>query len=1094
MRISAGNLVVICIALVLPVTSSLAQSFSPLHTFGSISGLNTPLTEGPDGTLYGISSAGGLASAGAVFRVDHDGSHFTILHSFGAGVQFGGVYTNADGYGPTAGLVLSNNVLYGTTEYGGVTGYGSVFKVNTDGSGFTTLRFFTNGVDGGTLNGGVILSGGVLYGAAYTGGTNNGLGTVYMLNTDGSGFALLHTFSSTNGGYPMASMILSGGTLYGTTRQGNNGTVFKLDTIGSNFSVLHHFTATFIGTNIDGDYPLASLVLSGGTLYGTTSGGGRGYGTLFAVTTDGSSFTNLYVFTNGVDGGAPQAELTLSGNTLYGTAKTGGSAGNGTIFKINMDGTGFAAIYTFLGFRGTVPAGPPTTGLLLDGGTLIGAAGPIFTVDTNGNNITVVLATGNEGAKPLGGLVLASDTFYGTTSAGGAMGSGTIYKVNTNGTSFDTLYVFSPGVYNPGIAAATNSDGATPMGTLVLAGGRLYGTANGGGAFGAGTIFCVNTNGTGFTNFHSFTNTVDGKGPGSGLALGEDTLYGTTRNGGSANMGTIFKINTDGSGYQTIYSFTANTSSNTDGIDPVSSLVVSGNTLYGTASAGGTNGSGTLFKVSTNGTDFTVLYTFVAPTNDSDTANVNGANPFGGLILSGNTLYGTASAGGIGGSQKIGSSGNGTIFKINTDGSGFTRLYALAGSAGGSFDGASPMAGLALSGNMLYGTTSAEGNGGAGTVFQLDINGNNFAIIHTFAFQGGTPMGDVLVNNGVVYGTTEFSAPGSGSVFSVTRTAAPMIQFIATPSSGVPPLTVQFSAPGVDNNGNPILGWYWNFDDGTPAFTIIYTTNRDGVISTNYNYISAQNPLHAYTNNATYIPSLIATNNNGTAVIGMGPSIVAAYPSSILNGGFEAGSFTNWTRSENYVNSSISGTTTYKHSGSYGAKLYAYGTLGYLSQILSTTPGNLYLISFWLDSPSISTSNEFTVTWGGNMLMNQTNIPAIGWTNIQFFVTATSNVTLLQLGYRNDSVYFGLDDVSVISAQPIISSFGRSGGNLVLNNTDGISNHTYYVLESTNLSQPVNFWIPIFTNTLGAGGNFTVTLTNGYDPGTPRQYYILQMQ
>lgn len=134
MRIYAGNLVVLCGAMALSVTSSVAQIFKPLHTFGSVSAFNTPLTQGLDGTLYGVSSNGGLAGAGAVFRVNSDGSHFAILHSFGAGFQFGAVYTNADGYGPVAGLVLSNNVLYGTTEYGGVTGYGSIFKIGTDGS------------------------------------------------------------------------------------------------------------------------------------------------------------------------------------------------------------------------------------------------------------------------------------------------------------------------------------------------------------------------------------------------------------------------------------------------------------------------------------------------------------------------------------------------------------------------------------------------------------------------------------------------------------------------------------------------------------------------------------------------------------------------------------------------------------------------------------------------------------------------------------------------------------------------------------------------------------------------------------------------
>src|SRR6185437_2416462 len=472
-----------------------------------------------------------------------------------------------------------------------------------------------------------------------------------------------------------------------------------------------------------------------------------------------------------------------------------------------------------------------------------------------------------------------------------------------------------------------------------------------------------------------------------------------------------------------------------------------------------------------------------------DTVNVNGANPVGTLILSGNTLYGTASSGGTGADGKAEAT-HGTIFKINTDGSGFTRLYAFDGS----FDVSVPMAGVALSGNLLYGTGSGGGNGGAGTVFLSDTNGNDFTTLHTFPFQGGTPLGDLIVADGVAYGTSEFSVPGSGSVFAVMPTAAPTIQFTTTPTSGIPPQAVQFSAPAVDDKGNTILGWYWNFADGTPTFTISITTNRAGVVSTNYIYTSVQNPLHTYTNSGTYAPSLIATNNNGTTVLGFGPAIVIAYPTSILNGGFEAGSFTNWTRAGSFANSGISTSALYRHSGTYGAQLFASGTLGYLSQTLSTTPGGTYLISLWLDVTNNSTANEFLVNWGGTTFMDQTNIPKIGWTNIQFLVTATGNTTALQLGYRNDSAYFGLDDVSVVSAQPVIANFTFSGANLLLNNTGGLSNHVYYVLESTNAAAPLNLWTPIATNNPGANGNFNFTITNAIDPTAPREFYIIQMK
>src|SRR6185312_10130487 len=173
-----------------------------------------------------------------------------------------------------------------------------------------------------------------------------------------------------------------------------------------------------------------------------------------------------------------------------------------------------------------------------------------------------------------------------------------------------------------------------------------------------------------------------------------------------------------------------------------------GNMLYGTTFSGGTNGNGMVFKIDTNGAGFTELFSFKAPTNVDDTVNVNGSGLVGDLLLSGNTLYGTAFGGGTFNDK---SSEPGTVYKINTDGTGFARLHLF-----NFFDGNTPMAGLALSGNTLYGTTTAGGGGSGGTVFQLDTNGNNFATLHAFNVSAGTPMGDLIVANGVIYGTTEF--------------------------------------------------------------------------------------------------------------------------------------------------------------------------------------------------------------------------------------------------------------------------------------------------------------------------------------------------
>src|SRR5258708_17839235 len=266
------------------------------------------------------------------------GQTFTTLHSFtGVGSPFGG-------------LVLSSNTLYGTTygidDAGG--GYGTVFAISTHGTGFRTLP--------GNSIAGLIVSGNTLYGTmAGAAQPSADPGAVFAVNTDGTGFTYLHSFTSVpdyepyvnlDGAEPRAGVILSEATLYGTAYFGGSsgiGTIFKLSTNGTGFTVLHSFTGSS-----DGVVPQAGLILSGNNLYGTAgSGGSSGNGTVFAVNTNGTGFTNLHAFTASTDGANPRAGLILLGNTLYGTAQNGGSSTFGTVFAINTNGTGFTNLHTF---------------------------------------------------------------------------------------------------------------------------------------------------------------------------------------------------------------------------------------------------------------------------------------------------------------------------------------------------------------------------------------------------------------------------------------------------------------------------------------------------------------------------------------------------------------------------------------------------------------------------------------------------------------------------------------------------------------------------------------------------------------------------
>lgn len=400
---------------------------------------------------------------------------------------------------------------------------------------------------------------------------------------------------------PLPALVTLGGLLMNTAM-----------TPAQTFTTLYRFTAlqgTDPYTNNDGAGPNGGLVLSGNVLYGTASrGGASGNGTVFRLNIDGTHFTNLHTFSatssnapspNG-DGADPKAGLTLSGNILYGTALEGGSSGYGVVYAVNCDGSGFTNLHSF----------------------------------TNASR---------DGTRPLAGLVFSDNAVYGTTTGtippsrpgGGDLfrGAGTIFKINTNGIAFTNLYNFTN--YSGIFIVYTNSDGLEPRAGLILSNNRWYGTAYWGGRWGYGTLFAVNKDGTGFKTLHNFTalaypssTNSDGANPGGELVLLGDTLYGTAYSGGAWAKGTVFAIRTNGAGFVNLHSF----SGGSEGANPSGGLALLGNTLYGTTYLGGSSSRGTVFAIDTGGDGFTILHSF---------ASGGGRNPTGRLVLSGYTLYGT---------------------------------------------------------------------------------------------------------------------------------------------------------------------------------------------------------------------------------------------------------------------------------------------------------------------------------------------------------------------------------------------------------------------------------------------------------------------
>jgi uncharacterized repeat protein (TIGR03803 family) len=306
-----------------------------------------------------------------------------------------------------------------------------------------------------------------------------------------------------------------------------------------------------------------------------------------------------------------------------------------------------------------------------------------------------------DGVGPHAGLVQGIDgALYGTTQYGGLNNyNGTLFTLRTNGAGYAVRHNFS---------GTGGNDGSYPFGGALVQGtdGALYGTTIAGGSDYNGAVFKLSTNGGGDTLLYSFTDTGgDGAVPNAGLVQGTDgALYGTTTSGGTNDYGTVFTLGTNGLGYKALYSFTGSAG----GANPNGGLVQGADgALYGTTFQGGTNGVGTVFTLGTNGAGYAVLHVFTNTPGD-------GASPLASLTQgSDGALYGTTSGGGA--------SGNGTVFRIGTNGSNYRVLYSFTGAGG---DGANPDAGIIQANNgALYGTTENGGTNGQGTVFKLGTNG-----------------------------------------------------------------------------------------------------------------------------------------------------------------------------------------------------------------------------------------------------------------------------------------------------------------------------------------------------------------------------------
>jgi uncharacterized repeat protein (TIGR03803 family) len=545
----------------------------------------SPLIFDSAGKLYGTTRNGGTSGCGAVFELQPNGNSIwseSLLYSFAS--------TGADGCNPKSGLTFDGaGNLYGTTFFGAL-GCGMVFQLAPASGGQWIEKILYNFASGyyvGNPYGGLIFQGGSLFGTSGYGGPSH-LGNVFKLSQSARGSwaeSTIYWFPEGDGTAPQAGLVAdSTGNFYGTTAMGGRyqqGAVFKLSP-SSDGEWTESLIYSLKGAP-DGASPYGGLTFdNAGNLYGTTSGGGTGslaLGTVFELTPSTSgewTETVLYSFTGGADGQYPFVGVVLSHGSLLGTTSGGGNSsgcypanGCGVVFELTPSSGGKwteSIIHTFAGARDGANPGygllsPDISGNLYGSTIYTGCDAcldvfpTVFELSPNGTGgwtfNTVYAFTDFE--LPVGGFVFDSlGNMYGTTNAGAyrAFPTGSVFVLTHSGGTWSkaTLHGFSLG-----------SDGGYPFGGVTFdAAGNLYGTTSEGGnnatcvivGLGCGVVYKLSPGSGHSWNFrvlHSFNGSPsDGADPHAGVTIDSaGNVYGTTWIGGADGLGgdgTVFEV------------------------------------------------------------------------------------------------------------------------------------------------------------------------------------------------------------------------------------------------------------------------------------------------------------------------------------------------------------------------------------------------------------------------------------------------------------------------------------------------------------------------------------------------------------------------
>jgi len=686
--------------------------------------------------------------------------------------------------------------LWGTTSTGGDDGLGTVFKTNYDGSNFQTINIFSSTTPGKQPYGGLLrASNNKLYGYNSSGG-QCGYGNLFSYDLNFTYYSVLIDFDlNTMGGEPHGQPIQgSNGKLYGATSAGGSnglGTLFEYDPTNQSFIVL----TDFAGLDFGCDFAGGIIEATNGKFYGLGSGGTAGYGVIYEYDLAVGTPVKIYEFpASGLDGVEPWGELIQATNgLLYGMTANGGLNGYGVIFEFDIATSTFTKKIDLTNLTGRYPYGSlmqASSGLIYgmtnEAGT--GQHGTLFEYDPIANSIATRInfgSTPSVGDFPWFGVVCETP-------------NGNLYGMTSDGGANSAGVIFE---YNPITQTATTklefdgTNGYYPTGSLVLGPDSiLYGLTQSGGQMHVGNMILFDYITNNWSVPVDLNTSIFGICPAAALTVGQDNkLYGLMQYGGFQNVGDVYQIDPI-SGISSVF-WPGLTNANggysvESGAPPMLTelCAASNGKLYGVTSDGGSNSEGAIFEKD--------LITYAITLNASFASGSTGANPGPGLIqATDGKLYGVCRSGGT--------NNVGTLFSYDIATNTLVKLFDFDNT-----NGANPNCILSeLSPGRIYGVTNSGGANLNGLIFHHDIVSGTTVKLNDFTTAMGKGNGSLLAaSNGLIYGMrSSGGTSGQGCIYSFDTTSQVITKLVDFSAAGISKYT-----PGklIQVSGGKILGMH----------------------------------------------------------------------------------------------------------------------------------------------------------------------------------------------------------------------------------------------------------------------------------------------